>query len=126
MYQALKHTHQLLAIISVLGFILRSFWLFRQSPLLQAKLSKILPHAIDTLLLASAIGLMVTVNQYPFINHWLTAKLLALIAYILFGVITLKRAQTNQGKVAALVAALACFGYILAVAITKSPSLNML
>ncbi len=126
MYQALKHTHQLLAIISVLGFILRSFWLFRQSPLLQAKLSKILPHAIDTLLLASAIGLMVTVNQYPFVNHWLTAKLLALIAYILFGVITLKKAQTNQAKVAALVAALSCFGYILAVAITKSPSLNML
>ncbi len=126
MYQALKHSHQLLAIISVLGFILRSTWLFRQSPLLQAKLAKILPHAIDTLLLASAIGLMVTVNQYPFVNHWLTAKLLALIAYILFGVITLKKAQTNQGKVAALVAALACFGYILAVAITKSPSLNML
>ena len=49
----------------------------------------------------------------------LTAKLLALVAYILLGTIALKRGKTKTVRTIAFVAALAVFAYIVKVAITR-------
>ena len=122
MYAAFKHIHMLCAVLSLFGFILRSVWAFQGSELLNKKLVKVLPHIIDTVLLASAIGLAITIQQYPFTSHWLTAKLLALVAYIMFGMLTLKRAKNNQQRTIFFILSLASFFYIAAVAIKKDPS----
>lgn len=118
-YMALKHIHMLCAMISIIGFITRSIWAFRESPLLQKKWVKIAPHIVDTLLLASAIGLVVVTQQYPFVSGFVTAKLLALAAYIVLGVFTLKKAKTHQQRVVFFGLALLTFVYIVLVARTR-------
>jgi uncharacterized membrane protein SirB2 len=118
-YLSLKHFHMSCAALSGSLFLLRGIWMLRASPLLQAGWVRIAPHVIDTLLLASAIGLAVWSHQYPGRQPWLTVKLLALLGYIVLGAIALKRGRTKGQRQAAFAAALALFAYIVMVAVTK-------
>jgi uncharacterized membrane protein SirB2 len=120
-YLQLKHFHMGCAALSGSLFLLRGTWMLRASSMLQAKWVRITPHVVDTLLLASAIGLAVWSHQYPGQQPWLTAKLLALFGYIVLGTIALKRGRTNGQRQAAFAAALALFAYIVIVAVTKRP-----
>jgi len=114
-YSALKHAHIGIAYLSILLFIIR-FALFKFKPAFKSnKLLKILPHIIDTLLLIFAIWLCTIISQYPLTDHWLTAKVIGLIAYIGFGTVAIK-----QGKIWAFVAALASFAYIFGAAKSHS------
>jgi len=62
-------------------------------------------------------------GQYPFVNAWLTAKVLGLIAYILLGAVALTYGPTRRIRALAFAAALMSFAYVVTVAITKNPSL---
>jgi uncharacterized membrane protein SirB2 len=117
----LKLVHVSAVVLSGAGFVLRGVWMLRDSPLLRARLTRILPHVVDTVLLGSAIGLSLRIYQYPFVHGWLTAKVLALLAYIVLGSLALKRGRSRQVRIASYVLALAVFLYIVAVAITRSP-----
>jgi uncharacterized membrane protein SirB2 len=110
-----------LALITLLFFLVRAFWAFQGSAMLQKKWVRICPHIIDTLLLLSAIGLVVEIHAYPGFHQWLTAKLLGLVAYILFATLTLKKAKNAQQRALFFFLTLVSFGYIVAVAITKNP-----
>lgn len=121
MYGILKHLHLTTVILSFCLFIMRGIWMIAESPHLQARWVRIVPHVIDAILLASAIGLTLTLHQYPFAQGWLTAKVLGLIAYIILGSIALKRGSTQTIRVAAFIGSLAVFGYIVSVALTHSP-----
>ncbi len=120
-YIAIKHLHITFAMLSGLLFLVRGIWMLSGSQRLQARWVKIVPHIVDTLLLVSAIGLVVASSQYPGQAPWLSAKLVALVGYIVLGVIALKRGRTQQVRTAAFIGALACFAYIVAVAVTKNP-----
>ena len=120
-YLILKHLHLTAVVLSFALFALRGLWMLADSPQLQRRWVRIVPHLIDTVLLASAIGLTLILQQYPFVNGWLTAKVLALIAYIILGSIALKRGLTKAIRALAWVAALATFGYIISVALTHDP-----
>ena len=58
MYPALKHLHMAAAGVSIALFLIRGAWMFADSPRLQSGFARIVPHVVDTVLLASAIGLM--------------------------------------------------------------------
>jgi uncharacterized membrane protein SirB2 len=120
-FALIKNLHLTTIALSLALFVLRGAWMIAASPLLQARWVRIVPHIIDTLLLASGIGLAVLIQQYPLVHGWLTAKLIALIVYIGLGTIALKRGKTRAQRVAAWVAALLVFGYMVAVAIAHSP-----
>ncbi|WP_137171554.1 SirB2 family protein [Massilia sp. HP4] len=120
-YYALKHIHMTFAVLSGALFLLRGLWMLAESRRLEQRWVRIAPHVIDTLLLASAVGLAVWSSQYPGQSPWLTAKLVALVAYIGLGTVALKRGRTRQVRALAFAGALACFIYILAVAVTKNP-----
>jgi uncharacterized membrane protein SirB2 len=81
---------------------------------------RIAPHVVDTVLLASAIYLAVTIQQYPGVAQWLTAKVVALVFYVVLGSIGLKRGKTKAIRVAAWLSALATFAYIVGVALTRN------
>ena len=121
MYLALKHLHITAVVLSFGLFALRGLWMLVDSPQRQRRWVRIVPHAIDTVLLASALGLVAILHQYPFVQGWLTAKVLGLIAYIMLGSIALKRGATKAVRATALVAASSVFGYIVSVALTRSP-----
>lgn len=121
MYSALKHLHTTTVVLSFCLFALRGVWMLVESPQLQRIWVRVVPHVIDAVLLASAIGLAVILHQYPFVHGWLTAKVLGLILYIILGSIALKRGSTKTIRATAWIAALAVFGYIVSVATTHSP-----
>ena len=118
-YLVIKHLHITLALLSGSFFLLRGIWMLGESPLLQRRWVKVVPHVVDTLLLTSALVLVFWSGQYPFEQPWLTAKVLALIVYIGLGTVALKRGKTLGVKTFAMFAALATFGYIVAVALTR-------
>jgi uncharacterized membrane protein SirB2 len=121
MYLLIKQAHISLAIISISFFVLRAFWSVTESAKLQQRWAKIAPHIIDTLLLGSAIYLMTTTEQYPFADHWLTAKFIALLVYIVTGTIAIKRGKTAGVRLLFSLLAITTFAYIVAVAVTQTP-----
>lgn len=120
-YSLIKNLHLTTIALTLALFVLRGAWMMADSPRLQARWLRIVPHVNDTLLLTSGITLAVLVQQYPLVHGWLTAKFFALIAYILLGTIALKRGKTKVQRVAAWIAALLVFGYMVAVAIAHDP-----
>ncbi|MCY7388623.1 MAG: SirB2 family protein [Burkholderiales bacterium] len=118
-YTSIKHLHMALAALSGSLFLLRGIWMLRESSQLAQRWVRIVPHVVDTLLLASALTMVIWSEQYPFVQSWLTAKVLALIVYIGLGAIALKYGKTRTVRVCALVSALTVILYIAAVAVTK-------
>jgi uncharacterized membrane protein SirB2 len=118
-YLLIKHIHQTSAGLSLALFVLRGVWMMGWPGLLQARWVRVVPHIIDTVLLLSALLLAWMAQQYPFVHAWITAKVIALLIYILLGTIALKRGPTPGIRIAAWLAAIAVFLYILAVAFSK-------
>ncbi|MCV2886662.1 SirB2 family protein [Aestuariibacter sp. AA17] len=123
MYMMVKHIHLTAVALSILFFIVRFFWSLRQSPMMEKKWVKITPHIVDTVLLASAIGLCFILSQYPFVNPWLTDKVIGVVLYIVVGLYALKLARTTMTKWVGFAGALAWIAFIGKVAVTKQPLL---
>ena len=123
-YLVLKTLHLTTIALTLALFVLRGAWMIADSPRLQARWVRILPHVNDTLLLSSGLGLAIMLQQYPLVHGWLTAKFFALIAYIMLGTIALKRGKTKMQRIIAWVAALLVFGYMVAVARAHAPFLQ--
>ncbi|MBC3875217.1 SirB2 family protein [Undibacterium flavidum] len=121
MYIILKHLHLTCITLSICLFTLRFYWRKQNPLMLQKKWVKILPHGIDSLLLASAISMAWIASINPLEQPWLAAKIIALFAYIMAGTFALKRAQTARAQNISFALALMCFAYIIAVAISKQP-----
>jgi uncharacterized membrane protein SirB2 len=121
----LKAVHVGCAMLSISGFVLRGVWMLQDSLLLKARTTRILPHVVDTVLLISAIALALRNAQYPIVHAWLSAKVLALLAYIILGSIALKYGTSRRVRVLSYVLALAVFLYIVVVAVTRSPVLGL-
>ena len=119
----LKNIHMLTAFFSISLFILRFYWVMRDSEMMSKKWVKIVPHVNDSILLIAAILLAVSIEQYPFVHAWLSAKFIALVFYIVFGLFALKRAKTKTAKGLFFVLAIISFGYIVMVALTRSANL---
>ncbi len=76
---------------------------------------------IDTALL-SAGGLLWYMLQFnPWHDHWLGAKLVLLVIYILLGSYALKRAPTRAAKAGFFAAALLCIAFMASIALSHSP-----
>lgn len=121
MYLAIKHIHMTAVALSVSLFILRFAMIHIKPELLQKKLLKILPHVIDTVLLASAVALCIILSQYPIQMAWLTEKVVGVILYILMGLWTLKWARNLPMRWIGFVGALTWLAIIGKVAVTKQP-----
>lgn len=120
-YLALRHVHITCAIVSVALFVLRGGLMIAESRWLQGLVLRVLPHVIDTVLLTTALMLTTIVHQYPFVQGWLTVKVVLLVAYILLGSIAIKRGRTRRIRIASFLAALATVGFLFTVARAHHP-----
>ncbi len=118
-YVVVKWAHVGFAGMSIAGFAARGALMLVGSPRLRARFVRVAPHVVDTLLLASAFWLAWFLGQYPFVHGWLTAKVLALIAYIALGSVALTHGRSKGTRVAALAGALVAAAYIVTVAFTR-------
>lgn len=120
-YLIVKYTHVITAILTISGFLLRGYWMLAESDKLQHRITKIVPHFVDTVFLLSGATMVWMLSLNPLTQPWLVAKFTGLIAYILLGTIAIKRGPTRQIRAIALVGAVSVFAYIGGVALSKSP-----
>lgn len=121
MFDAIKVVHVAAATVSISLFVLRGLWMLRDSPALRRRWVRIAPHLNDTILLAAGVTLAVMSRQSPLEHPWLAAKIGALLVYIALGMLALKPWLSRRGRIAAWLAAIAVFGFIVSAAITRSP-----
>ena len=119
-HAVLKTIHVSCAALSLTGFVVRGGLMLQGSPLLRQPLVRILPHLVDTLLLISGFWLAYNIAQYPGTSAWLTAKLVALVAYILLGSVAL-RGRNQKHRSLAFAGSLLAAAYLVSVAVARSP-----
>lgn len=116
---ALPAIHVFCAAVSISGYLARGVLMLRDSALLNARWVRTVPHGVDTVLLASGVALAWSTQQYPIAQTWLTAKIIALLAYIVVGAIGLRYGRTKTMRTAAFIGAILIFAYIVGVAVTR-------
>jgi uncharacterized membrane protein SirB2 len=120
-YFAIKSIHVSCVALSLGLFASRGAWMLASGRPLWRWL-RVVPHLVDTLLLASGLALAYTIHQYPFVNSpWLTAKVVGLVVYIGLGVMVCRAPFGRAARWALWAGALLVFAYIVSVALTKRP-----
>ena len=117
----IKYIHITCVVTSFSLFFIRGLWVIGDSGLQSIKWPRWVAPVIDTVLLVSAIMLALNLKQYPIIDSWLTAKVIALFLYIGLGMLALTYGQTKKIRVMSWLGAQAVFAYIVSVALTKNP-----
>ena len=120
-YATLKLLHQGTVAISVTGFVLRGLGSFFDAAWAGGRLARTLPHAVDTLLLLSALALAWMLRLTPGAAPWLAAKIAGLLIYIGLGMLALRPGRPLALRIGAWLAALLVFGWIVSVALSKNP-----
>lgn len=119
-YMAIKHLHIFVVLLSVSFFTFRGMAALLEFKWLKSTWAKVLPHLIDTVLLVSGITLAIKSGQYPFVQAWLTVKLVLLAAYIVLGFKTMK-ATSKASQILFYIAALATIALMISVALSHNP-----
>lgn len=119
-YATIKHIHMGAAVLSIALFMLRGAWMLWSPERLRVPWVRVVPHIIDTILLAAALVLAWQLGAAA-ARGWLVAKVVGLLVYIALGTIALKRGTTRRIRAVAFVGAIVVFAYIVMVALTKSP-----
>ncbi|MFP1679217.1 SirB2 family protein [Alloalcanivorax sp. C16-2] len=122
MYTLIKHLHVSLAAASITLFTLRAWWSVRDAPSLQRRWVRVLPHVIDTGLLACGVTLMVMLRAWPQQTPWLAAKLVALLVYIGLGTVAIKRGRSATTRAVFALLAMTVFAYMIGVAVRHHPA----
>ena len=120
-YPQIKLVHITCVVLSGSLFTLRGVMMLAGSVRVYHPALKYLSYLIDTTLLTSAVLLTLILHQYPFVQSWLTAKVLLLVVYIVLGVFALRRGHSRASRAAYFVAALAVFAFIVSIAIAHDP-----
>ena len=120
-YVTLRMIHETAVALSITGFFIRGLGRLVGAEPLGGRLLKSLPHAIDTVLLLSALTLAWMLGITPLSAPWLMAKVCGLVVYIGLGVVAMRAGVSTGTRLAAWIGALVTASWIVSVAITKSP-----
>ncbi|OWQ88829.1 invasion protein [Roseateles aquatilis] len=120
-YFTVKLIHQTAVSLSIAGFFVRGAASLAGARWVRGRAAKTLPHLVDSVLLLSALLLAWMLRLTPDRAPWLLAKLVGLVLYVGLGVIALRPGRPLLMRAAAWIAALAVVGWIVSVAVTKSP-----
>ncbi|MGC0121646.1 SirB2 family protein [Pseudoalteromonas piscicida] len=117
-YMALKHTHLLFVVLSIVLFYTRAFSRLSSGKLATNKGVFITSHSVDTLLLVTAVILAVTAGLNPAQQPWLLQKIVLVFGYIALGFVIAK-ASVKKTKYLALGAATLVLMAIAHLAVSK-------
>lgn len=120
-YPQIKSVHVLCVILSGCLFALRGTLMVARSRYTDHIALRMMSYAIDTTLLTAALMLVTLLHQYPFVQAWLTVKILLLVVYVVLGVLALRRGRTRRTQIACFLAALLVYAFIVSVALAHSP-----
>ena len=89
-YLQIKEVHVAAVIASGLLFVLRGMAVQRGAAWPMALPLRWTSYFIDTILLTAALMLVSILQQYPFVNAWLTAKVALLVVYVALGALAFR------------------------------------
>lgn len=124
-YATIRLLHISCASLSISLFLLRGALQFAGIDWRRWRVLRIAPHINDTVLLSAAIALSWISHQLPLQQNWLSAKVGALLLYIVLGHIAFRAGAPRARQALAYAAALATVAYIVTVAITRSATLGL-
>lgn len=120
-YLEIRHIHIGAVIASGTLMLIRglahNIW---QAAWVKARPARTLTYTIDTLLLAAAVMLTTIVGQYPFVDGWLTIKIMLLLIYIVLGYQALRGGRA-QIRWTSLGAAALTYCFIITIARARDP-----
>lgn len=122
LYPQIKAVHVTAVLASGLLFFVRGAAVHAGKSWAMAAPLRYVSYAIDTVLLIAALLLVTLLHQYPFLNGWLTVKVLLLIVYIGLGTFALKRGATRATRIGYWVGALVVYAFIISVARAHHPA----
>jgi uncharacterized membrane protein SirB2 len=120
-YPQIKLVHVLCVILSGSLFTVRGLLMLIGSSLSNHLALRLLSYTIDTTLLTAALMLVALLHQYPFVQSWLTVKVLLLPVYIVLGIFALHRGRSRASRAVCFFAALAVFVFLVSVARSHDP-----
>lgn len=118
----LKLLHITTVVITGSLFLLRFVWMLQGRLEQRGTWVNTLPHYNDTLLFISGLAMASILDQLPMQAPWLTSKLFVLLAYILLGSLALRWESQRWLRGMAGVAAISCYVYIIAIALSRDPT----
>jgi uncharacterized membrane protein SirB2 len=120
-YPDIKAVHIAAVIASGLLFLLRGVAVQVGASWAMAAPLRYLSYTIDTVLLTAALMLATIIHQFPFVQGWLTAKVLLLVVYVVLGSFALKRGRTRAVRTSCWIAALLVYLFIVSIARAHDP-----
>jgi uncharacterized membrane protein SirB2 len=120
MYAMLLKTHVILVGLSMFSFILRTSWAYYYPHLLANEIALKGHKVVTSLLLLSALFLCFSLGQYPFVDAWLTEKLVLLVLYVAAALMAFNPRLVP--KVRGIFVITACVSFVLMVIIAKTHS----
>jgi len=120
-YPAIKAVHIAAIMASGLLFLLRGAAVQLGAAWAMAAPLRYLSYTIDTVLLTAALMLATIIHQFPFVQGWLTAKVLLLVVYVVLGSFALKRGRTRAVRTSCWIAALLVYLFIFSIARAHNP-----
>jgi uncharacterized membrane protein SirB2 len=113
--------HILAVVLSGSLFALRGAFALAGARWPHAAGTRYLSYAIDTTLLTAALMLLTILPGAMFANGWLATKLALVVAYVVLGVLALRRGRTRGIRLGCFVAALLVFATIFGIARMHHP-----
>ncbi len=120
-YPTLHHLHLGLAVTSGAVFAVRGAALLARQRWPLHPVPQRLGIIVDTGLLITALRLLWELRLNPLLIAWVQVKLVLLPLYVLLGLLALRYARKRPARAFWYVAALACYGFVISVALTQSP-----
>ncbi len=120
MISALVYSHQLLALLTLAVFLLQGVLGLAAPGYVRHPALRIGSHAIYTLLLITAIALLVAYGWNPLDFGWILIKIALLVVFILLGIIAFKQRFSRPARVVAWLGALAALLWAYASGLTHS------
>lgn len=120
-YPWLKPLHITLVTLSVALFAARGLGVLAGQAWPMAGWARGLAPVVDSLLLLAGGTLWWLLQLNPTQDHWLLAKLVLLIVYIVLGTLALRRAPTRTAKALCFALALAVVGFMVGIALAHHP-----
>lgn len=122
-YTEIRLVHMATALATGILLLLRGLLLFAGLPrAAMAAALRYLGYTIDTILLTTALMLMTIIDQYPFVDGWLTVKVLLLVAYVVLALLVFHGDAGRRMRFGLWLTALGVYGFIYSVARAHHPA----
>ena len=120
-YLQIRAAHLLAVVVSGMLFAARGLGVLAGARWPMYAIVRYSSYTVDTVLLTAALMLVSILPAAMFANHWLSVKLVLVVAYVVLGMLALKRARTPRARFICYLAALVVFAIVIGIARRHSP-----